>query len=250
MPTMLDRIIATPKATQSTIPTTRKWRSDAREVAQQADDDAMMDWYLQNRGVQSPDGGYFGPELSAAPALDYDPSVRQVGQSMRAREAIPVRTRGEAQFMDNLNDLVMGYDPREGRADYFPEEGSALEAGLFGGMFVPGAVGRMSGGLLGLGIAKDIAGGRHVPGLIDAAWLGGMGTGMAKETAWMYWQDRLSRAIRRRAARQAERALKANALPLPDPNRTVIEKGMFGRPRATRRYVDPSMEFTPYEEVR
>jgi hypothetical protein len=50
--------------------------------------------------------------------------------------------------------------------------------------------------------------------------------------------------------RDYEKALKANALPLPDPNRTVIEKGMFGRPRTTRRYVDPSMEFTPYEEVR
>lgn len=50
--------------------------------------------------------------------------------------------------------------------------------------------------------------------------------------------------------RDYEKALKANALPLPDPNRTVIERGMFGRPRTTRRYVDPSMEFTPYEEVR
>lgn len=49
--------------------------------------------------------------------------------------------------------------------------------------------------------------------------------------------------------RDYEKALKANALPLPDPNRTVIEKGMFGRPRTTRRYVDPFMEFTPYEEV-
>ena len=53
-----------------------------------------------------------------------------------------------------------------------------------------------------------------------------------------------------KARRDYEKALKANALPMPDPNTTVIEKGMFGRPRTTRRYVDPSMEFTPYEEVR
>lgn len=53
-----------------------------------------------------------------------------------------------------------------------------------------------------------------------------------------------------RRAWQRESSLKANALPMPEPNMTAIERGMFGRLRTTRRYVDPNMELTPYKEIK
>ena len=231
-----------PVARQNTIPSGRNWRMNAavaKEAARKAaEEEEMYNWYLQNRGVMSPEGDYYGPELSAAPHLDYDPTVRQVGQPMRRREAYP---QYDERFMDNLGDLVLGYDPREGAEDYEPEEFGTADKAMFGAMFAPGRVGRTAGALLGADIAYDIARGRRVPGAIDAMWLGGLGARGARN-AYRAGKAFTNAYKNRRAY---ERMLKANALPRPRPN----TKAWTGR-RFEDVYVDPNMEFTPYEEVR
>ena len=229
-----------PVARQNTIPSGRNWRMNAavaKEAARKAaEEEEMYNWYLQNRGVMSPEGDYYGPELSAAPHLDYDPTVRQVGQPMRRREAYP---QYNERLMDNLGDLVLGYDPREGAEGYEPEEFGTADKAMFGAMFAPGRVGRTAGALLGADIAYDIASGRRVPGAIDAMWLGGMGARAAKKAAWMYYQDKLTRAIRKRAARQAQR----RALNTP---KVRMQDARTGRWNEIPKYI----EEVPYEEVR
>lgn len=227
-------------ARQSTIPSSRNWRLDAhakREAARKAaEEEEMYNWYLQNRGVMSPEGDYYGPELSAAPQLDYDPTVRQVGQPMRRREAYP---QYDERLMENVGDLVLGYDPREGAEGYFERPTNPAETAVFGAAFAPGRVGRAAGALLGADIAYDIARGRRVPGAIDVMWLGGMGARAAKKAAWMYYQDKLTRAIRKRAARQAKR----RALNAPKVRRQNARTGRWDE-------VNAYPEFVPYEEVR
>ena len=217
----------------------------ARQLRDKAELDSLGG-VLRKFGVNLPENLQYGrPELKAMPKLDYDPSVRQVGQPVRNYEAAPVRSRKDQMFLDNVNDLLVGYDPTEGTADHETDD-SMLGMGMFAGSFAPGPIGTASAAGLALNDLSEMASGRRVPGVLDATWLLGMGAGAVGKAAWMYGQDRLTRAIRKRTARQAAR----RALSQPDPNRTVIERGMFGRPRATRRYVDPSMEFTPYKEVR
>ena len=234
-------------ARQSTIPSSRNWRLNAyakRETARKAaEEEEMYNWYLQNRGIMSPEGDYYGPELSAAPHLDYDPTVRQVGQPMRRREAYP---QYDERLMDNLGDLVLGYDPREGAEGYELEEFGTADKAMFGAMFAPGRVGRTAGALLGADIAYDIARERRVPGAIDAMWLGGLGARGArnayragKKAAWMYYQDKLTRAIRKRAERQARR----RSLNFPT-------KRMYDVTNRKWNDVSPYIEEVPYEEVR
>ena len=232
-----------PVARQNTIPTGRNWRMNAavaKEAARKAaEEEEMYNWYLQNRGVMSPEGDYYGPELSAAPHLDYDPTVRQVGQPMRRREAYP---QYDERFMDNLGDLVLGYDPREGAEGYEPEEFGTADKAMFGAMFAPGRVGRTAGALLGADIAYDIARGRRVPGAIDAMWLGGLGARGARN---MY---RAGKAFGRgyqagKARRMAEHAMRARALNAP---KVMMQNARTGRWDEVNAYP----EFTPYEEVR
>lgn len=238
-----DRILRRPIAEQNTIPDQDIWYQRMADAEQARYDDEDYNWYLQNRGVMQPDGSYFGTELRPSPKLDYDPSVRQVGQPMRDYEAYGDY---DPRLMENVGDLVLGYDPREGSPDYEYEEPSAMDEAMFAGIFAPGAVGKVAGAALGADIAYDIARGRRVPGALDMTWLGGMGAravGMgaraAKKAAWMYGQDRLTRAIRKRAARQAAR----RALNSPT-------KRMYDVTSKKWRDISPYIEEVPYEEVR
>lgn len=232
-----DHILRRPIAAQNTIPDQDIWYQRMADAEQARYDDEDYNWYLQNRGVMQPDGSYFGEELKPVPRLNYDPRVRQVGQPMRDYEAYGDYDR---QLMENVGDLVLGYDPSEGSPDYEYENPSAMDKAMFAGVFGPGAVGRVAGAALGADIAYDIARGRHVPGALDMMWLGGMGARAAKKAAWMYGQDRLTRAIRKRAARQAaSRALNA-------PQGRVMRNAATGRLET----VSPYIEEVPYEEVR
>lgn len=183
----------TPQANAALV---NEWLEKAYKDAVEEDN---YNWYLQNRGVMQPDGSYFGAELVQAPELNYDPNVRQVGQPMRKVEG---RADYDERMMDNVGDLILGYDPREGVED---EDDSDAKAALFLGSFSPGKVGRLAGAAFGADVAYDVAKGRYVPGVLDMMWLGGMGKNAAKKAAKMYYQDKLTRAVRKRSARNAAR---------------------------------------------
>lgn len=235
-----DRILRRPIAEQNTIPDADLWRQQAFDVEQSRYDDEDYNWYLQNRGVTQPDGSYFGPEMRPAPSIDYDPRVRQVGKPMRSVEYYPEES--DNRFYENLSDLALGYDPREGAPDYEPEYGGSAQNAMFGAMFVPGRVGRTAGALVGADIAYDIARGRHVPGAIDMMWLGGMGARAARNAY------RAGRAFKGgyqagRARRAAEQAARARALEAP-------KKRIYDVTSRRWREISPYIEEVPYEEVR
>lgn len=191
----------TPQANAALV---NEWLEKAYKDAVEEDN---YNWYLQNRGVMQPDGSYFGTELVQAPELNYDPNVRQVGQPMRNVEA---RADYDERMMDNIGDLVLGYDPRESQ-EGFEGEDDDYKSALFLGSFSPGRAGRLAGAAFGADVAYDVAKGRYVPGVLDMMWLGGMGKNAAKKAAKMYYQDKLTRAVRKRSARQAAR----RAVPQP-----------------------------------
>lgn len=234
-----DRILRRPIAAQNTIPDQDIWYQRMADAEQARYDDEDYNWYLQNRGVMQPDGSYFGEELKPAPRLDYDPRVRQVGQPMRDYEAYGDYDR---RLMENVGDLVLGYDPREGSPDYEYENPSAMDKAMFAGVFAPGAVGRVAGAALGADIAYDIARGRHVPGALDMMWLGGMGARAARNAY------RAGRAFKGgyqagRARRAAEQAARARALEAP-------KKRIYDVTSRRWREISPYIEEVPYEEVR
>ena len=234
-----DRLIRHHVAPQSTVPDRDLWFRNADEVERTRYDDEDYDWYLQNRGVMQPDGSYFGPEIGPGPKLDYDPSVRQVGQPMRNVEYYPGES--DDRFYGNLEDLVLGYDPMEGAEGYEPEYDAADQA-MFGAMFMPGRIGRTAGTLVGADIAYDIARGRRIPGAIDMTWLGGMGVRAARNAY------RAGKAFKGgyqagRARRAAEQAMKSRMLEVPKVRRQNARTGRWDE-------VDAYPEFTPYEEVR
>lgn len=235
-----DRLIRHHVAHQNTVPDRDLWFRNADEVERTRYDDEDYNWYLQNRGVMQPDGSYFGPELRQAPHLDYDPRVRQVGQRMRNVEYYPEEY--DDRFYDNLSDLVMGYDPKEGAEDYEPEEFGTADKAMFGAMFAPGRIGRTAGALLGADIAYDIARGRRVPGAIDMIWLGGMGLRGARNAY------RAGKAFKGgyqagRARRAAEKAAQSRMLDAPKIRRQNASTGRWDE-------VNAYPEFIPYEEVR
>lgn len=235
-------------APQESVPSTRYWNQRALDLEEQAAQEdyerEAENWYRMNRGVQQPDGSYFGQELSEAPRLNYDPNVRQVGQPMRIREAYVQPSPG----MERFSDFLLGYDPREGAEDYEPEyeEDPLYDAALLG--FVPGA-GAASRAARGIGaaafggiIGKDVAEGRRL-GALDLAFMGGAAGAGARRLGQA--RKSFQEGFRRGRARRAyERALRKQALPQPGPNRRV-----FNGRRFEDRYVDPNMEYTPYEEV-
>lgn len=228
-----------PVARQSTIPSRRDWMQNANDVEDIRRQQELEDWYRMNRGMQQPDGSYFGPEMGTMPELNYDPNVRAVGEPMRQYEAFPDY---DTRTMDRVSDLILGYDPREGAEGYEPEGMGQGEAALFGGMFMPGKVGRTAGALLGADIAYDIARGRRIPGAIDAMWLGGLGARAARGAV------RAGKAFGRgyqagRARRAAEQAMRSRALNAPKVRRQNARTGRWDE-------VNAYPEFTPYEEVR
>lgn len=79
----------------------------------------------------------------------------------------------------------------------------------------------------------------YKPGLVEAAMLGIPFVARPVYRAGKAFMN----AFRNRRA--YERALKANALPMPEPNTKVFTGRKF-----EDKYVAPDMEFTPYEEVR
>lgn len=235
-----DLAYATPRkperyiAEQSTIPSKSARIRDinAANIAAARDqaNRELLEQYELSRGVQVPGQEYYGPELHGRRTVD------QFGNPLSYQNVDP--NTAFRRFGRELNDLAFGYDPRQGAEGYIPEYGPE-EGALFAGSFVPGRMGRMAGAALGIDIAKDIATGKRIPGALDMMWLGGMGRRAAGKAAWMYYQDKLTRAIRKRAERQAaRRALNA-------PTKRVYDVN-------SRKYIDinPYIEEVPYEEVR
>ena len=206
-----------------------EWLEKAYNDAVEEDN---YNWYLQNQGVMQPDGSYFGAELVQAPELNYDPNIRQVGQPMRKVEG---RADYNERMMDNIGDIVLGYDPREGVED---EDDVDAKAALLLGSFSPGKVGRLAGAAFGADVAYDVAKGRYVPGVLDMMWLGGMGKNAAKKAVNMYYQDKLTRAVRKRAARNAAR----KAVPQPTIRMQDARTGKWNE-------VSPYIEVVPSEVI-
>jgi len=235
-----DSILRRPIAAQNTIPDQDIWYQKGLDAEQARQDAEDYNWYASNYGVQQPDGSYFGPELRPQPQLDYDPSVRQVGQPMRRFEPY----QQTPAWLEAVSDILVGYDPREGAENYDPEyDRAAWEDAWMLGM-VPGVgkaaqAARLAGtAAFGGSIVNDARAGR-IPGLIDATFLSGLpyrAARAAKNFAGAYKQRRA-----------LEKALRARALKRPDPNVRAFDTR---RGRMEDIYVSPDMEFTPYEEVK
>lgn len=236
-------VLRRPIASQESVPSSAYWRQKAFDLEDQAAQEEyereMENWYLQNRGVVQPDGSYFGPELGAMPDLEYNSRVRQVGQPMRRYEAYP---EYDERLMENVGDLVLGYDPREGAEGYFERPTNEAETALFGAAFAPGKVGRTAGALLGADIAYDIVRGRRIPGAIDVMWLGGLGARGARN---IYRAGKAfgSGFKAGRARRATEQAMRARSLNAP---KVRMQNARTGRWDEVPMYI----EEVPYEEVR
>ena len=235
-----DRILRRPIAAQNTIPDQDIWYQKGLDAEQARQDAEDYNWYLLNRGMMQPDGSYFGPELRPHPQLDYDPSVRQVGQPMRQIEYVDQPSRN----MEAFSDLLFGYDPREVAEDYEPDDGMVPAEALALGL-VPGPVGRVANKVIGPAFAGEVAyetaRGRQ-PGALDMMFMGGLATHAASRA------NRARRAFQQgykqgRARKMAEQARRARALDAP---RVRMQNARTGRWDEVNAYP----EFVPYEEVR
>lgn len=233
-----NRIIPRYYAQQESIPSSGYWRQRALDFEDQAAQEEYEreaeNWYLQNRGVMQPDGSYFGPEIG--PRRTHD----QFGNPISYQEIhdYPI---GRA-----IDDLMLGYDTREGAEGYEPEydDSELYDAALLG--FVPGGrfgarAARKAGSAAFAGIVgKDVADGRRL-GALDLAFVGGLGAAGARRAKAAGSSFR--RGYQQGKARRAyEQALRSRALPSPKVRRQNARTGRWD-------YVDQYPEFTPYEEV-
>lgn len=232
------RMIPRYYAQQESVPSSSYWRQRALDfqdlAAQEEYEREAENWYLQNRGVMQPDGSYFGPEIG--PRRTHD----QFGNPISYQEIhdYPV---GRA-----IDDLLLGYDPREGAEGYEPEydDSELYDAALLG--FVPGGrigarAARKAGSAAFAGIVgKDVADGLRL-GALDLAFVGGLGAAGARRAKAAGGAFR--RGYQQGKARLAyEEALRRNALPQPKVRRQNARTGRWDE-------VNAYPEFTPYEEV-
>lgn len=232
-------VLRRPIASQESVPSSAYWRQRALDFEDQAAQEdyerEMENWYLQNQGVVQPDGSYFGPEIG--PRRTHD----QFGTPISYQE-IQDHPVGRA-----IDDLLLGYDPREGAEGYEPEydDSELYDAALLG--FVPGGrlgarAARKAGSAAFAGIVgKDVTDGRRL-GALDLAFVGGL-AGAGARRAKSAGQSFRRGYQQGRARRAYEEALRRNTLPQPKVRRQNARTGRWDE-------VNAYPEFAPYEEVR
>lgn len=237
-------VLRRPIASQESVPSSAYWRRKAIDDIERGEQEAyereMYDWYLRNRGVQQPDGSYFGPEIG--PRATRDQFGTPIGyQNIDTNR--PMYRFGKA-----ADDFLLGYDPREGAEGYEPseEEGDAFENAMLLGL-VPGA-GRAGAAMRGVSelafadYLKNRATGNSRMGALDVAFGTGLGSRFARNVNRS--RKAFQQGFRQGRARKAyEEALRRNALPQPKVRRQNARTGRWDE-------VNAYPEFVPFEEVR
>lgn len=274
-----------PVARQSTIPSGRVWRQNARDVAEyglvaeRASDelaadyeryyrpqaDAMRrkamyakrprDW--SNRDIEeiardrrNSAGDYvpqYNPNIDSkvldipTEYTDDMDTYKNALYEMRYEDMLAPHSLEPAGQQSKLNAFLFGYDPNPSGEDFGWKD--AAEFGIYAAPVVGNAyyaselVDRVREGA--------------VPGFLEGA-LAVPIAGHVLKRAPKYLRGLKNFRAQQEARRAFERELDKRALTMPKPNKKVLEQGTFpwSRSKMVDRYVDPNMEFTPYEEVR
>lgn len=159
---------------------------------------------------------------------------------MRHEDMIAPHSIEPVEPQSKLSAFLFGYNPNGGGEDF--EWADAAKMGVYGIPVVGNAYYASE-------LFDEVRNG-GVPGFLETAFavpiLGG-----ALRRAPRFFKGLKNFRAQQEARRAFERELDKRALKMPGPNKKVLEQGNFpwSRPKMVDRYVDPNMEFTPYEEV-
>lgn len=160
---------------------------------------------------------------------------------MRYEDMLAPHSLEPTEPQSRASAFLFGYNPNGGGEDFGWKD--AAEFGIFSAPVVGNAyyaselVDRIKNG--------------EIPGFLEGA-LAVPIAGHVLKRAPKYLRGLKNFRAKQEARRAFERELDKRALTMPKPNKKVLEQGNFpwSRSKMVDRYVDPNMEFTPYEEVR